>query len=79
MIKGSLNAIAKGDCRLEFERHQGGGVMQGVVHLQDRIDEWPRMVNGNQNKKLQSTSQPQYKMGNVIYHVHIKCPQSISP
>ena len=28
--------------------------------------------------RLQSTSQPQYIIGNVMCHVHIKCPQSIS-
>ena len=54
-------------------------MLQAMVHPQDRIDEQTRAGNGNQNRRLQLTSQPQYTTGNVLYHVHIKCPQSISP
>ena len=36
-------------------------VMQGVVHRQGRIDGEKRVVKGNKSKKLQLTSQPQYK------------------
>ena len=46
--------------------------MRGMVHQQDRTDKQIRTPNGNQRRMLQSTSQPQYKIGNVIFHYHIK-------
>ena len=54
-------------------------MMRGLVHPRNRTDGETRGQAGTKVEGLQLTSQPQYIIGKVIYHVHIKCPQSISP
>ena len=58
----------KGDPCTEGLKPLGELVMQGMVHPQDCTND-----NGKwEPKELELTSQPQYKIGNVIFHYYIK-------
>ena len=56
---------------MDVDRGTSVDVGRGApIELHRRID--TGRANGNQSRKLQLTSQPQCKTGNVMFHYHIK-------
>ena len=72
LIQGEVRGGGGGG-RSEAESSQvRNQMMWGVVHSQYPTDNQTQMENGNQRIILQSTSQPQYKIGNVMFLYRIK-------
>ena len=57
--------------RIDLHNSLSEALMRGLMHPQHRPEQ-ETWANGNERRKLQWIAQPQYKVGNVVFHHHSK-------